>query len=70
MKSVKIPGLPSGNQNNGKLKITIKVGKNGFVRTEVLSVWEVGDEVWVDNEAVGVVFERMTAPKTKISVSL
>ena len=69
MKSIKIPGLPSGNQNNGKLKVTIKVGKQGFVRTEVLTNWEVGDEVWVDNEAINVVFERMTAPKTKVSIN-
>lgn len=67
MKSIKIPGL--SNDNQSKLKVTIKVGKQGFARTEVLSVWEVGDEVWVDNEAVGVVFERMTAPKTKISIN-
>ena len=64
MKSVKVPLLPMGS----KLKVTIKVGKQGFVRTEVLTNWEVGDEVWVDNEAINVVFERMTAPKTKVSI--
>ncbi len=69
MKSVKIPVLPKGNEG-GNLRVTINIGKLGFSRTEVLKNWEVGDPVYVDNEATSVVFERMSAPKTRVSVTL
>lgn len=65
MKLIKVPLIKEG----GNLKISIKVGKHGFARSEVLTNWETGDEVWVDNEATNVVFERMTAPKTKVSIN-
>jgi len=58
MKSIKIPaGTPPG----GELKVLIKIGTQGFSRTEVWKngEWEPGQTIYVDQDTFSVVFSKI-----------
>lgn len=60
MVPMNIPGEAEGLWRGGQrppLKVIIEVGTLGFKRTEILRDWRVGQQIWVDPEAVSVIFE-------------
>lgn len=60
MVPMNIPGEIMGFCGGGPkppLKVIIEVGTLGFKRTEIMKEWRAGQQIWVDPEAVSVIFE-------------
>lgn len=64
--------IPKSTPTGGDLKVLIKIGKQGFARSEIWreGEWEPNQEIYVDNDTVSVEFTKVGKINWKETVNI